>query len=86
MTITEAAACGTPAVVLDIAGHRDAVLPGESGLLVPEEDSLADALVAALQDPEELIRLQAGALRYAATFSWDEVALSLFRLLNDRAR
>ena len=86
MTITEAAACGTPAVVLDIAGHRDAVLPDESGLLVPEDASLANALVAALSDPQELTRLQAGALRYAATFSWDEVALSLFRLLNDRAR
>ena len=28
MTVTEAAACGTPAVVTDIAGHRDAVQPG----------------------------------------------------------
>ena len=28
MTITEAAACGTPAVVTDIAGHRDAVADG----------------------------------------------------------
>ena len=28
MTITEAAACGTPAVVTDIAGHRDAVARG----------------------------------------------------------
>ena len=28
MTITEAAACGTPAVVTDIGGHRDAVGAG----------------------------------------------------------
>ena len=28
MTITEAAACGTPAVVTDIGGHRDAVVQG----------------------------------------------------------
>ena len=36
MTLTEAAACGTPAVATAIAGHADAVLDGESGLLVDE--------------------------------------------------
>ena len=34
MTLTEAAACATPAVATDIAGHRDAVVDGESGSLV----------------------------------------------------
>ena len=33
MTVTEAAACGTPAVVTRIAGHTDAVAEGKSGLL-----------------------------------------------------
>ena len=33
MTITEAAACGTPAVVSDVAGHADAVVDGETGML-----------------------------------------------------
>ena len=36
MTVTEAAACGTPAVVTDIPGHRDAVQPGVTGLLSPD--------------------------------------------------
>ena len=43
MTLTEAAACGTPAVATDIAGHDDAVLDGESGLLV-DDLGHADAL------------------------------------------
>ncbi len=83
MTITEAAACGTPAVVHDIAGHHDAVDANHSGLLVPETDSLADALVNVLSDAELRERLASGAAEYAATFSWDEVALSLFRRLVD---
>ncbi len=35
MTITEAAACGTPAVVSDVAGHADAVVDGRTGVLAP---------------------------------------------------
>ncbi len=35
LTLTEAAACGTPAVATRIAGHADAVRDGRSGLLVP---------------------------------------------------
>ncbi len=41
MTLTEAAACGTPAVATAIAGHADAVVDGESGLLVDEVGELA---------------------------------------------
>ncbi len=44
MTLTEAAACGTPAVATDIAGHRDAVVDGESGLLVDDLGQLPVAL------------------------------------------
>ncbi|HEY2429018.1 MAG TPA: glycosyltransferase family 4 protein, partial [Acidimicrobiales bacterium] len=33
MTLTEAAACATPSVASNIAGHRDAVVHGHSGLL-----------------------------------------------------
>ena len=42
MTITEAAAAGTPAVVTRIAGHHDAVADGRSGLLVEGRDGLVD--------------------------------------------
>ena len=62
MTLTEAAACGTPAVVTDIAGHRDAAAPGLSGLLVPEPEDLAPALARVLTDPAERARLSAGRL------------------------
>ena len=37
MTLTEAAACGTPAVATRIAGHADAVRDGRSGLLADDD-------------------------------------------------
>lgn len=86
MSITEAAACATPSVVVDIAGHRDAVKDNESGILVPEGRPLADSIVKVLSDDALLARLRHGALDYAATFSWDAVALRLFQLLDERAR
>ena len=42
MTITEAAACGTPAVATRIAGHADAVVDERTGLLVDDPAELGD--------------------------------------------
>ena len=51
MTLTEAAACGTPAVATRIAGHADAVRDGESGLLADGDPvSLGDAMARVLGD------------------------------------
>jgi glycosyltransferase involved in cell wall biosynthesis len=81
MTITEAAACGTPAVVTDIAGHRDAVLDGRSGLLVQHPDQLADALGRVLTDRALRSQLGAGALARAAECSWDATAVGTLEAL-----
>ena len=50
MTLTEAAACGTPAVATRIAGHADAVAEGVTGLLADDERGLADGIVAVATD------------------------------------
>lgn len=84
MTITEAAACGTPAVVTDIGGHRDAVVDGVSGLLA-SPTHLADRLVAALSDPELRARLSAGALAHAQTFTWEATAAGTLAVLAEDA-
>jgi glycosyltransferase involved in cell wall biosynthesis len=85
MTITEAAACGTPAVVTDIPGHRDAVHPGVSGLLAPDERSLTRDLTAVLTDAELRARLSRGALDRAAALTWDATAIGTLSALADDA-
>ncbi len=37
LSLTEAAACGTPAVASDIRGHRCSVVDGQTGILAPPE-------------------------------------------------
>jgi glycosyltransferase involved in cell wall biosynthesis len=86
MTLTEAAACGTPSVVTDIAGHRDSADPDVSGILVPTPSDLPPALVRVLTDEAERSRLSAGALAHAARFTWEATARGTFSVLAAEAR
>ncbi len=81
MTITEAAACGTPAVVTRIAGHVDAVVEGESGLLVGDVDDAVEVIGRFLGDDVLRKQLAEGALARAAELTWDATALGTFEVL-----
>jgi glycosyltransferase involved in cell wall biosynthesis len=85
MTLTEAAACGTPAVATAIAGHADAVLDVESGLLVDDVTDLPAALGRVLGDEVLRSRLGKGALARARWFTWDATARRALEALADEA-
>lgn len=73
LTLTEAAGCGTPAVVSDVSGHRSSVLDNRTGRLAPVE-ALGDALADLLIDDVTRHRLAHGAHERARTLSWDLLA------------
>jgi glycosyltransferase involved in cell wall biosynthesis len=81
MTMTEAAACGTPAVATRISGHTDAVVEGSSGLLVADRDELTDALDRVLRDTGLRERLTAGALDHASQLTWGATARGTLEVL-----
>ena len=84
MTLTEAAACGTPAVATRIAGHSDAVREGRSGLLTDHDPaSLGDGIARVLGDGELRARLTAGARAWAAELTWSATATQLMRVVAD---
>lgn len=85
MTLTEAAACGTPVVATRIAGHVDAVAEGVSGLLADDDAEVARLLARVCTDADLRTRLQAGALEHAARFSWAATAARIMALLADEA-
>jgi glycosyltransferase involved in cell wall biosynthesis len=80
MTLTEAAACGTPAVASDIVGHRDAV-PDGCGLLVADDLDLEAALRKVLLDADLRARLGTAAAARARTLTWDATAAGVLGLL-----
>ena len=84
MTMTEAAACGTPAVATRIAGHADAIREGSSGLLSEgDPQSLGTAMADVLGDDELRARLGRGALDWAGQLTWSNTATQLMRVVAD---
>jgi len=84
LTLTEAAACGTPAVATDIRGHRCSVVDGVTGVLAPP-DRLGDELTDVLTDETLRERLGAAALARARTLTWDASATGVLRVLHHEA-
>jgi phosphatidyl-myo-inositol dimannoside synthase len=77
LVLLEAAACGKPIIAADTSGCRDAVVHGETGLLVPSEDpvALAQAIGMLFSQPETARVLVARALaRVRAAGGWSRVA------------
>lgn len=82
LALTEAAACGTPAVATDITGHRSSVVDGVTGLLAPP-DEMADRLVEVLSATGRRDELAAAALARARTLTWDASATGITRVLRE---
>jgi glycosyltransferase involved in cell wall biosynthesis len=75
-SVLEAQAAGVPVVATPVGGTPDAVVHGETGLLVPVRDppALADAVLRLLENPDEAQRLAVEARRRVyARFSVDRL-------------
>ena len=75
--LVEGMACGLPAIAVNAHGPKTIVEPGETGWLVAPDDeaALVDALVEAVNDPDE--RRRRGERAYAdahGRFSWPALA------------
>jgi glycosyltransferase involved in cell wall biosynthesis len=81
MTITEAAACGTPAVATRIAGHSDAIVDERTGFLVDDGAGLARALDRVLGDQALRDRLSVAAREHASLFTWGATAQGTLEVL-----
>ncbi|MGK9146801.1 glycosyltransferase [Plantibacter flavus] len=86
----EAAASGVPTIVAASGGLREAVVDGETGVVLDSRDPLVwgEAISALLADPEQIARLAAAARERAEHFDWQRSGDSLvevYRSLLDAA-
>jgi glycosyltransferase involved in cell wall biosynthesis len=84
LVVTEANACGTPAVVYNIPGLRDSTINGETGLVcqnnTPRE--LARNFYKLLVDKELYDKMQRNGWERAKRLSWDKTADEFMKILN----
>jgi glycosyltransferase involved in cell wall biosynthesis len=85
LTLTEAAACGTPVVARRIPGHVDALADGHSGLLADGVAGLAEAMARLLLDDDLRAKMGEAALEHAEAFRWEASTAALVRALADDA-
>lgn len=74
LTLSEGAACGTPAVARRIPGHTDAVLDGTTGFLTRGTVEMADRIVQLLEDDGLRDRMGAAARAHAMGSTWPRAA------------
>lgn len=85
MTMTEAGACGTPAIATRMGGFRDSVDEGKSGLLADDSAEMVAQMCRLIEDRELRDRLSEGARKHAANFTWDACAFGTFAPLAEDA-
>jgi glycosyltransferase involved in cell wall biosynthesis len=87
LTVLEAMACATPVVAVDEGGLAESVDDGRTGLKTPRDpETFGRRVAAVLGDPALAERLGAAGLEQARTsWSWDETAREIDRLLDSVA-
>ncbi len=83
ITVIEANACGVPVVAAHVPGLRDAVVDGETGVLVPPGDrkAMARALIGLLHDREERERLAGNAVARSRLYTWENTARQTLQVI-----
>ena len=83
LVVTEANAMGTPAVAYNVAGLRDSVRNGETGLLTKQNtpQALAESTISLLQDNNLLHDLSRNALAYSREFDWEKTTDGFEKLI-----
>jgi len=73
LNVVEANALGVPCIAYDVAGLRDAIKDGETGLITHAEgpEKLAENIKMIFSDNELRLMLSQNALSYSRMFSWD---------------
>ena len=73
-TVIEAASQGTPTVGYNVAGLRDSVKNGKTGVLVDAKNTeqLANAVIQIIKKKEEYNKLSSNALAWSKQFTWDK--------------
>jgi len=85
LVAVEAMASGLPIIATAVGGLPEIVKEGETGFLVPSQDSkqLAQRIIRLIDDNKLRQTMRANAIALAKYYDWDNIALKLEKLLMD---
>jgi glycosyltransferase involved in cell wall biosynthesis len=84
LVVTEANACGTPAIGYRVPGLQDSIRDEETGLLTDTNpESLARAILRLLNDEALRTRLAENALKWSREFSWQRTAEEFTKVIEE---
>jgi glycosyltransferase involved in cell wall biosynthesis len=86
MVVTEAAACGTSAIVSNVTGLASSVQQDKTGIILssnPTKEELADAMLRVISDKKLRHTFEKNAISFAAQFSWDKSYKKFQKLVLD---
>src|SRR4051794_18866875 len=74
LTVMEAAACATPTAALRVGGLAEAIVDGQTGVLVETPEALVEEVSALMEQRERLAAMGDAAMARARGFTWDNTA------------
>lgn len=83
IVVIEANACGTPAVVYNVNGLREAVVDGKTGFIADSDREFTGALIRILEDQALRHEMSSDAIEWAQTFSWKRTATKTLETIRD---
>lgn len=88
LNVIEANAAGTPAIVYPVGGLVDSTIHGQTGIVTADETpkSVANAVLALLNQPAEYDRLRVNAWERSKTLVWEKVLPPTCEWLESQAR
>lgn len=84
LSVTEAAACGTPSAGIAVGGLTESIEHERTGLLAADEKELVTHVRRLIEDAPLRQRLGQAALEHARGFSWERMAERTLDLLEER--
>lgn len=82
LVVIEAASMGTPTIAYNVAGLRDSVVDGQTGILCHKEiANLAKEIRKLLEDEKRLKTMSKQAIAWSKNFSWEKAGYQSLKLL-----
>lgn len=84
LNVVEANALGVPCVAYDVAGLRDSIKDGKTGLLAQNGDveNLAEKVLSVIKYDDFRIKLSRNAVEYSRDFSWEKTAQEFMKVVD----